>query len=705
MRSEVPGAFARRQKKMVGWILLCMAGLFLGFHTLGFTEPALPAAGAEESAVEGSVVLKNLSLPPGLKMLTGLTGQPLDRQLKVQVLEDELPLVGEPVSFRILLAPDKAKGQELTISEAVTDEQGIACTELTLGDKAGKYVLGAFHRGGLKTDPVKIRIEARSGGWIAFLIFGLLGGLGIFLMGMDLAGDGLKEAAGDRMRGLLSVLTTNRFMGLTVGALVTAVLQSSSVTTVMLVGFVSASMMTVVQAIGVMMGAKIGTTITAQIIAFKVSKFSLAFVALGFILQMVGRKRAVKQAGTIVLGFGMIFFGMAVMGDAMKPLRSVPEFTELLLQLADQPLLAMFLAIGFTAIVQSSSATIGLIVALCASGLLSLEAALPLAWGAHIGTCATALLSSIGSSREGKQIAVAHLVYSLAGVAVAFPFLRYFVDAARWVTATMGSESVARELANGHTIFTVASALVFVPFIKHIEWAARKIVPAARTEPPFGPKYLDENALAVPVLALEQGRLEIQRMAGIVREMFDRSLQVLADPQEDVVASILAEEDKVDTLEKQIRPFLARVAQSRLDSAQSAREHAYIYTVQDLEGIGDVLSKEIVVAARKLAVKGLAFSPEGLVELQQYGNKILAKFDRVCEAVKNEDRALAEQTIQLGFKEQVLERKLREAHLERLHKERPETVETSALHLSVLNNLKVISMRLESIARTLLTEM
>ena len=689
---------------MVLFSFLVLSAAFLGFQAVGFSAEE-GAESASEKTERTRIELKNLSLPPGLKVLTGLTDCEVDRPVKVQVLVDGEPAAGEPISFRIVGIPPGAKGHYLSVYDEITDAEGIATTWAILGSKPGPYVVGAFYEGRVAVEPVQVPITARGGGWVMFLLFGLLGGLGIFLMGMELAGDGLKDAAGDRMRGLLSALTTNRFAGVTVGALVTAVLQSSSVTTVMLVGFVSATMMTVVQAMGVMMGSKIGTTITAQIIAFKVSKYSLMFVAAGFILQMAGRRKALKQLGTIVLGFGLIFFGLAVMGDAMRPLRSVAAFTELLVQLGDQPLLGILLAIAFTAIVQSSSATIGIVVALCAGGLLSLEAALPLAFGAHIGTCATALLSSIGSPREGKQLAVAHLVYSMVGVAVAFPFLGFFIDGARWLSGLMGSESVARQLANGHTIFTVASALVFMPFVKHLAWVARKIVPPAKTAPPFGPQFLSENSLAVPVLALEQAHREILRMAGIVREQFSRSMNVLAEPDEEAVEAIVVEDDKVDILERSIRPFLAKVAQSRLEPDQSAREHAFIYVVQDLEGIGDVLSKEIAPAAAKLAAKGRAFSPEGLVELQQYGSKILDKFERVTRAVGTFDRALAEQTVQLGFKERVLERKLREAHLERLHHEKPETVETSALHLSVLNNLTAISNRLEAIARTLLVEL
>ncbi len=685
--------------------MLAVAGLlFMSTRSLG-SGVDLDAGAGEEAVEDAPLALVDHSLPPGLKTLTGIAGQDLDREIAVQVLRFGAPAPGEPVSFRVMVAPGGAKGHALTQTEVQTDDEGMARTRLTLGSKKGDYVVAAFHDGGVAVAPVRTPVKAKGQAWVLFLVFGLLGGLGIFLIGMEEAGDGLKAVAGDRMRGILSALTSNRFFGLLVGAVVTGVLQSSSVTTVMLVGFVSATMMNLVQAIGVMMGAKIGTTVTAQIVAFDVSEYALAFVALGFGLKMAGWNRKVKQIGDVVLGFGFLFFGLGVMSTAMRPLRAVPAFTELLLTLADQPILAVLLAVGFTAIVQSSSATIGLVIALCAGGLLTLEAGLPLAWGAHIGTCATALLSSLGAGREGKQVAVSHLVYSVVTVVIAFPFLPYLVDAARWATEAMGSDSVARQVANGHTVFTVVTGFLFLPFVKQIAWVTRRIIPDTVGEPPFGPRFINQNALAVPVLALEQAHREVLHMAGLARDLVAEAAGFLEAPTEAAAARLRAQDDKLDILEKSIRPFLARVGQEELSPDLSATEHAFIYIVQDLEGIGDLVSKEIASAVEKLAGREQAFSADGLAELRSYHEKLRAKFEMVMTAIEGVDRRVAEQIIQLGFKERLFERKLREAHLGRLHAGREETVATSSLHLSVLGNLRAISDRLEAIARTVMMEL
>jgi phosphate:Na+ symporter len=680
--------------------LVVVGGLFWGSQAISETSPPV-----QEATPPVGIHLKNLALPPGLDTLTGIVNTTVERKLEIQALDGDTPIQGRKIKFMLMSVPAKSKGFKLLKTEAITDKDGKAFTELSLGSKKGNYVVAAFFEDRLDVVPARFTVAARDGGWVAFLIFGLLGGLGIFLMGMEMSGDGLKEAAGERMRGILSALTSNRVFGLLIGIVATAILQSSSATTVMLVGFVSATMMNLTQAIGVMIGAKIGTTVTAQLIAFNLSEYSLLLVAVGFLMRVVSKKKSLKQGGNIILGFGLIFFGLGVMGGAMRPLRTVPEFSELLVSLGKQPLLGILVAVAFTGIVQSSAATIGLAIALCASGLLSLEAGLPLAWGAHVGTCATALLSSLGTGREGKQVAVSHLIFSVLGVAVAFPFLGYFVDGARVVTAWMGSESVARELVNGHMLFTIATGIVLLPFIKQVEWLTVKIVPPLKTAPPFGPKYLAKTSLDVPVLALEQALMEIMRLAGIVRGMMLSSMESLVTPSEESAETIGLEDDKVDILEKAIRPFLAQVAQRGLDPKLSAREHGFIYIVQDFEGIGDVINKEIASVGRKLFEKDLLFSEEGLSELQQYHGKLLKKFDRIVEAVRIQDRSKAEETIQLGFKERIMERKFRQAHLGRLHSGKKCSVETSSMHLSVLNNLRAIGERLDDIARTILEEM
>ena len=300
------------------------------------------------------------------------------------------------------------------------------------------------------------------------LAMGLLGGLALFLFGMDLMSEALKSALGEKMKVVLAKLTKNRVSGALTGAFVTAIVQSSSVTTVLVVGFVSAGMMSMSQSIGVILGANVGTTLTAQIVAFNVERAALWMVAIGFLLSAIKKYESASQYGQMLLGLGLIFYGMGLMGHAMHPLRSYPPFLELMSQMSN-PLLAIILGAGFTALVQSSSATTAIVITMAGQGFISLEAGIALAFGANIGTCVTALLASLGKSREALRASLVHLFFNFGGVLIWLPFIGVL---ATWVTGISPnypelqgtaklSKEVPRQIANAHTLFNVANTLLF----------------------------------------------------------------------------------------------------------------------------------------------------------------------------------------------------------------------------------------------------
>ena len=306
----------------------------------------------------------------------------------------------------------------------------------------------------------------------------LLGGLAVFLFGMEQMAEALKKVAGDSMKQILAKLTNSRIMGLITGAVVTAIIQSSSVTTVMLVGFVTAGLMSLSQAIGVILGADIGTTITAQIVAFKVTKYALLLVAVGFGFIFIGKKDHIKQYGHLIMGLGLIFFGMGIMSEGMQPLRTYEPFIALM-QNVSNPVIGILVATLFTALVQSSSATMGVVIAMALQGLISLDAGIALALGANLGTCATAGLAAIGKPREAVRVAVAHVSFKIIGVIIIFPFIPYLADLVRDISpvaaaGVVGMEKLAvetpRQIANAHTIFNVGLAFTFLPFAS---WFAR----------------------------------------------------------------------------------------------------------------------------------------------------------------------------------------------------------------------------------------
>lgn len=687
-------------------LLLALVGLPATWlaQPSGAAAPA-PAPASTRSVEPAALVMEQRSYAPGMKAVVGITGRRADHPVMVRVLRAGRPAPGETVEFRVVGEPSKGKGPPvpavLSASRVVTDEKGVARVRVTLGDREGTYLVAAFLRGSVKEHPPVItRLTAMSSAWAAFLVFGLLGGLGLFLYGMSLAGDHLQKAAGEQMRTIIGKLTRNRVMGVLLGTVASGVLQSSSAATVMLVGFVSAGMMTLTQAISVTMGAKIGVTITAQLIAFDLSRYALAIVGSGAILIMAaGRRERLQHAGAILLGFGLIFFGLATMSSAMSPLRAIPEFAGLLLRVSESALLAVLLGAVFTAIIQSAVATVALSMALAAQGLLPLSAAIPLSMGAAIGTCATALLASLGANRDGKRVAVAHLLFSAGTAVVLLPVLGPFTSLVKGVTEGLGSTSVVREIANAYMLFSILGAVVFLPFVGLLERGVRLLIPDLKEEPPFGPKHLNDAALTVPVLALDQAQAEVERMTGIFGDLLSASLPAVRGGELPRIVALKGEDDKLDTLERAIRPFLAKVAQRGLDSAAAARQRGLIYVTEHLEGAGDLVVKEVLHQGERLQAEKHRFSAEGLEELERFHGKMVAKAERVAELIHTGDRALAEQILQLSFKEAQLHRSLRDSHLTRLSAGREETVATSRIHLTILAGLADVGRKLDEIAR------
>lgn len=681
-----------------------LAAMLVGGPALGQDVPA-----SRTSAPETQIgyQLRQASYPPGLSQLVGISGQQGATTIAVQVHLQGKGVGGQGVEFRIVGTPSSAGGAKLSARKVVTDADGRAETRLTAGADAGTYLVGAYLHGKVEpVEPVMTRVQIMTPGWLMFLVFGLLGGLGLFLYGMTLAGDNLQKVAGNQIRALIRKLTRNRFSGVLVGTVASGVLQSSSAATVMLVGFVSATLMTLTQAISVMMGAKVGVTITVQIIAFNLSDYALGIIGIGAVLIMAAGKRdKMKGTGAILLGFGLLFFGLSLMSGAMKPLRGMPEFTDLLLSFGSSPALAIIVGTLFTAVIQSSAATVAMSMALAAEGLLPVEAAIPIAIGAAIGTCATALLASISATRDGKRVAVAHLLFSVAGAVLVYPFMDSLVDLTRLFTRTLGSSGPVREIANGFMLYSCAATLAFLPFVSLLERAVMWLIPPAKQEAPFGPKYINAQALAAPLMALDQAQREVERMAELLDANLRAAVPAILAGNREQIQQTAAADDQLDILEKAIRPFLAQVAQKGLSDEDAARERALVYITEDLEGAGDLLTKEVLHAGAKLAAAGHSFSAEGAEDIARFHAKIVEKSGLVQDAVRNRDRTLAERVLQLSFKEKQLERRLRDAHLERLHAGGEQTLQSSADHLSILAGLAALAAKLDRVAEEILREM
>jgi phosphate:Na+ symporter len=478
----------------------------------------------------------------------------------------------------------------------------------------------------------------------------LLGGLAIFLYGMELMTDSLKAVAGDRMKTILEKLTGNRFAGVATGAGVTAVVQSSSVTTVIVVGFVTAGLMNLSQAIGVIMGANIGTTITAQIVAFKVTKYALLMVSVGFAMMMLSKKEQVKYWGTMLLGLGLVFFGMGVMSGAMKPLRSFQPFLDLMTTM-ENPMIGILIAAAFTGLVQSSSATTGIVIVMATEGLVSLPAGIALAFGANIGTCVTAMLAAIGKPRAAVQAAVAHLLFNVFGVMLWLFFIPYLADFVIWLspaanTSLTGQAKLAaeapRQIANAHTVFNVANTLIFLPFAGLLAKLVQKLVPIKELTieqeaiAKFKPKYLSDTMLETPAIALSMVRREARRMGEVVEDMLSQVPEVVFTGNIDKMEHVRNEDDQVDALYAAINGYLTTLSRGGLTEAHANEAMMLTTTTTEIENIGDIIEIHMTHLTKMHSVNGISFDEEELKSLNYFHGKVQQAFKSAMIAVEHE---------------------------------------------------------------------
>ncbi|HOR42600.1 MAG TPA: Na/Pi cotransporter family protein, partial [Atribacterota bacterium] len=374
------------------------------------------------------------------------------------------------------------------------------------------------------------------------IIFGLIGGLGLFLFGMHQVSEGLQKIAGNKIHQILEALSKNPFKGVLAGAVITTILQSSSATSVILIGFANAGLLNLQQAMSIIFGANIGTTSTVQIVSLNLEDYILPIIGIGVAIYLFSRKKVYQYIGFILLGFGLLFLGISIMSQSLNPLRNYPYFIDLLVKVAKNPLLGIFLSALFTAIIQSSGATIAIIISLSLQGLIGLDAAIPFMLGANIGTCATALLASIGSSITGKRIAVGHILCKIVGVVIFYIFLKQFT-----FLASLTGNTVPRQVANAHTIFNVADTLIQLPFLPKIAKILTLLVPGEEHIIKKGTLYLEKRLINTPSIAMGQVTKELVRMGDISLVMLKNALSALVENSERMIEDIYLKEDILNT--------------------------------------------------------------------------------------------------------------------------------------------------------------
>jgi len=493
-----------------------------------------------------------------------------------------------------------------------------------------------------------------------YLVMALFGGLAMFLYGMEQMSDGLQSAAGDKLKDVLAGLTRNRFLGAITGAFVTAVLNSSSVTTVLVVGFISAGFMTLTQSVGIIMGANIGSTFTAQIVAFNVTQYALLLVALGFFMLFTAKTERIRHYGSMIMGLGLIFYGMGVMGEAMNPMRTYEPFLELMVKM-ENPLLGILVGAVFTGLVQSSAATTGIAIVMATEGLISLPAGIALSFGANIGTCVTAVLAAIGKPAEAVRAAVVHIAFNIAGVLLWVMFIPqladFIVNISPSAAELNGKEKMAaevpRQIANAHTVFNLANTLVFIWITPLFAKLAVFLVPEKPVEEKviIKPKYLNNELLEVPTVALENVRFEIGRMGEITSDMLTTLWLAFQTRNRDMVDEVIKMDDKVDVLSELILEYISEIQQEKLSDENSHTLQSLMSATINIESLADVVESELSVICKKFLDHDLQESDETLELIVGFSKMVTEAFDKLVAAIKNHDESAAAEVI--SSKEQI----------------------------------------------------
>jgi len=523
------------------------------------------------------------------------------------------------------------------------------------------------------------------------IIFAVVGGLALFLYGLHLLSKGLQKAAGDRLRLILEKITDRPIKGVFVGLFITATIQSSSITTVTLVGLINSGLMTLEQAVGVILGAEIGTTITAQIISFKIGIMFFPLIALGFFLFFLGKKEKYKHLGQIMLGFGILFLGMHTMSSGLRPLRDNTFFINTLASFSKIPALGIIAGAVFTGIIQSSSATTGLVIAMGMENIIDLNSAIPIILGANIGTCVTALVASFGSSLSAKRAAMSHFTFNIIGVLLFFPFLTQFV---RVVSLT--SPELARQIANAHTIFNTTMTCIMLPATGLLIALVKKIIPGEEVRVDKGVMYLDDKLLNTPSIAIGQAKKETMRMAGIVIEMLESSEKALLTGEKRFILPVLKNEESVDELDNLIESYLTKISQQSLSKKQSREIAILVHSISDIERVADH-AHNIAELVEYMKKEKLHFSNTAMKELKEIFDTAKESYIGAVNVLYNQDEKLGRKVLDLEVAVDHMQRELEKNHFQRLKKGicKPEA---GPLYLDIIRNLERISDHAHNIA-------
>ncbi len=527
----------------------------------------------------------------------------------------------------------------------------------------------------------------------SFEIFtGIFGGLGLFLYGMKLMSDGLENIAGEKLKSILEKITSNKIMGVLVGTIVTAIIQSSSAITVMVVSFVNAGLMTLGQATGVILGSNIGTTITAQMVSLNLEVIAPIFIGIGAIVIVVTKNKKVKDLAYIALGFGVLFMGMGLMSSSLKPVSELAIFNKFILLVGKNSILGVLIGILITAILQSSSATTGILVALAVSGNLDMSVAFPIILGCNIGTCITAILAGLTANRIAKKAALLHLFFNIFGTILFLPFSDKVVMIVQYLTP----DNVARQVANAHTIFNVVITIFILPISKYFVKLVNKILPDDGRRQVCGAIYLDKKLLETPIVASTQVVKETIRMAEIARNNFQLAMQSFFYGNDEDIKNVYENENIINMLEKEITEYLIALSQHNLPEENAELVSEVYHTINDIERIGDHAENIVELAINKIN-NNIQLSDEALKEVEEISKATLESVDIAIRCFKKRESNDEIIVNEIEDRIDILEKNFRNNNIMRLNS-RQCYANAGVMFFDLLSNLERIGDHANNIA-------
>jgi len=586
-----------------------------------------------------------------------------------------------------------------------TDDNGYAQTKIFIDENAQDKVT-IIANADILAEPTYFTISVLSNNWIILMFATMLGGAALLLFGMFKINTAFQKIAGQNIRAILTKFTNTRLKGFFTGLFVTGVNQSSTATLLLQITLTSAGVMTFFQAMSVTIGASVGSTITGQLVAFRLVDYALIITAVGYFLSFFSTRRKVIEMGEAIFGFGLLFFGMKLMSDSMLPITLNNELLSFIASI-QYPLFLILFGIFFTILTQSSGATVGIVIVLASSGILSLLQGICICLGAQIGTCFTAIVASITQPRSGKRVMFWHLGYQILGVILVYPFISgvYYKGELCWIyfvkyftSNFVLSDDISRQIAMSHTLVTLFTAFIILPIVPFLHKFIMFIYPSSATEKHFGPAFIDEKYISQPNKAFDLSKQEIERLSEIVSEVMKDSINTLKTRHRIVIDKIKYKCMQISNLVDEIIPYITKVGQNELSQKQSQQETKLLYIVADFEQISDIISRNIIYIAQEKLSRRLRFSDDGLRDLKYLHNIVYTNCSKIIDSFIKNDQNLAKEVSDDINKLNEIIHELKTKHISRLHSGLQESIETSSLHLDVLDQYMKINETLLDIA-------